>query len=83
MRKIEFRPSVSGMTKIFVDDTELDTALDPKALLQFRANKSKLPPAVGQNILETVNKKLANDVINLAKDEVTFILRYVKTELNL
>jgi len=83
MRKIEFKSSVSGMTKIFVDNTELSTALDPKALRQYRVMKSKLPPVTGQNILDTITKKLADDVINLAKDETAFILKYVREELNL
>lgn len=83
MRKIEFRPSVSGLTKIFVDGKELDTKLDPKSLKLFVANKSKLPPSAAQNILNTLSKNLENEVINLAKDEVSFITNYVKTELNL
>jgi hypothetical protein len=83
MRKIEFKSGVSGMTKIFVDDTELSTALDPKALRTYRIMKSKLPPVTGQNILNTITKKLADEVINLSKDETTFIIDYVKDELNL
>lgn len=83
MRKIEFKSSVSGMTKIFVGDKELSTALDPKVLQAFRVTKSKLPPVTGQNILQTIAKKLANDHINLAKDETSFILNYVKEELGI
>jgi hypothetical protein len=83
MRKIEFKPSVSGMTKIFVDNTELSTALDLKAFRQYRIMKSKLPPVMGQNIFNAVVKKLADDVISLSKDETDFILKFVKEELNL
>ena len=83
MRKIEFKPSVSGMTKILVDGKELNTALDPKALRQYRVMKSKLPPCTGQNILDVIAKKLADDIVNLAKDETSFILKYVKEEINL
>ena len=83
MRKIEFKSSVSGMTKIFVDNKELNTAIDPSAFRQYRIMKSKLPPSTGQNILDVINKKLADDVVNLSKDELSFILKYVKEELNL
>lgn len=83
MRKIEFRPSVSGLTKIYIDNTELSTVLDPKALRTFRLMKDKLPPVTGQNILNTITKKLANDVVNLDREETSFILKYVRDELNL
>jgi hypothetical protein len=83
MRKIEFKTSVTGLTKIFVDGRELDTALDPKAIRTFRVSKSKLPPIAGQQIVDTVAKKLANDVMNLTKEETNFILKYLKDELGL
>jgi hypothetical protein len=83
MRKIEFKSSVSGMTKIFVDGKELNTALDLKALRQVRLMKSKLPPATGQNIIDITNKKLGDDVLNLTKEEIMVILKYVKEEINM
>lgn len=81
MRRIEFKASVNGLTKIFVDGKELATALDPKALRAFRVSKSKLPPMAGQQIVDTVAKKLANDNVSLTKEETNFILKYVKDEL--
>lgn len=83
MRKIEFKASISGLTKIFVDGTELATAIDLKAFRQYRLMKSKLPPSTGPNIVDAIRKKLADDHVNLAADETAFIINYVKEELNL
>ena len=83
MRKIEFKPSVSGTTKIFVDNKELATVFDPNVFRQFRINRTKLPPVTGQNIVDTITKKLLDDHITLAKDEINFIVKYVKEELGL
>jgi hypothetical protein len=80
MRKIEFKPSVNGLTKIFVDGKELQTQLDPKALRQFRANKSKLPPVMEQQILNAMITKLKNDVVTLTTDELKFIAAYLKEQ---
>lgn len=83
MRRIEFKSSVSGMTKIFIDGRELTTALDPKVIRGFRITKSKLPPMMGQQLVDTIVKKLENDHIILAKDELNYIIKYVKDELGL
>jgi hypothetical protein len=83
MRKIEFKASISGLTKIFVDGTELATAIDPKAFREFRLMKSKLPPVMGKNIVDAITKKLADDHVNLTAEETSHILKYVKAELNL
>ncbi len=83
MRKIEFKQSVTGMTKIFVDGKELQTQLDPKALRNFRANKSKLPPVMGQQILDATMAKLKNDFVTLTNEELKHINAHVKEELGL
>jgi hypothetical protein len=81
VRRIEFKSSVNGLTKIFVDGKELATTLDPKALRAFRA--SKLPPNAGPQIVDAVTKKLANDNVSMTKEETNFILKYLKDELGL
>ena len=83
MRRIEFKSSVNGLTKIFVDGKELATTLDPKALRAFRVSRSKLPPNAGPQIVDAVTKKLANDNVSLTKEETNFILKYLKDELGL
>lgn len=82
MRSIKFVSSVSGMTKIFVDGKELNTAIDTAALRVVRMNKSKLPPATGQNIIDVLFRKLSDDILNLDRQELSTIINFVKEEIN-
>jgi len=80
---ITFVQSLNGSTKIFSDSTELETMLDVKAMRAFHAAKAKLPPVMGQQILDTISKKLANDRVNLSQADAAVVINYAKKELGL
>lgn len=83
MRKIEFKNNVNGLTKIYADGVEMDTHLDPKAMKAFRDNKSKLPPVYGQQILDEIIKRLRDDKVGLARDEIDIVVEYAKDQLSI
>jgi hypothetical protein len=84
MRKIEIRAGVNtDTTRIFVDGVRLETFFDNNATKFFSLNKRKLPPATGASLLDTMRKKLGNDVVNLTKSEIDFIVDEFKKVLGL
>lgn len=82
-RKIEFKENVNGLTKIYVGGTEMDTRLEPSAMKTYRLNKKKLPPIMGQQILDTITKKLRDDKVNLSSTEMATIVSYAKEQLGM
>lgn len=84
MRSIELKVGIiPGQTRIFVDGIRLETFFDNAATKFFSTNKRKLPPATGASLLDTMKKKLANDVVNLTVSEVEFIVNKFKEALGL
>ena len=84
MRTIELKSGVNvGQTRIFVDGIRLETFFDNAATKFFASNKRKLPPATGASLIDTMKKKLGNDVVNLTPTEVDFIVGKFKEVLGL
>lgn len=84
MRNIELKSGVNtDTTRIFVDGIRLETFFDNSATKIFNANRRKLPPSTGYNLIITLKKKLANDVVNLTLSEIDFIVSKFKDALGL
>jgi hypothetical protein len=84
MRNIEIKPGVNTeTTRIFVDGIRLETFFDNAQCALFSRSKFKLPPITGKNLVDAMRKKLSNDVVNLTKQEVEFIVDEFKKVLGL
>lgn len=84
MRNIELKVGViPGQTRIFVDGIRLETFFDNAATKFFASNRRKLPPATGASLIDTMKKKLGDDVLNLTVSEVEFIVNKFKEALGL
>ena len=82
MRKIEFKPNINGVTKIFFDDIELTTRVDPADIREYRYNRAQYTILFAEHIIETTLKKLEKE-ITIAPDETAAVIKYLKRELGL
>jgi hypothetical protein len=87
VRKLEFKLNPNGVTRIFVDDVELNTKIDPIEIREYRysrgGNNVQYSILLAEHIINTILKKLETDIVVLTALEIAAVIKYLKRELGI